>query len=187
MTKQNSKSNNVASNTSGPVAGEGNLDGFTKLTTDVDFYYSPSGPQGEPIAFQGIVLEKRYREVNDDGVQKAYFIVEATRPFMVKSGTDKKFVLAQPGDHVWVDERASYARIHDMTPKRTPEGVIAFEVLYRPTAKVPLKGGRTMWKGELMAKPLSPGQHNLGAFGALATPTTAAQLPEHVGDAEFEG
>lgn len=178
----NSKQNDVAM-----MAGEGDLDGFTKMTTDVDYYYSPTGPKGEPVAFQGIVLEKRYREVNDDGVQKAYFILQVTKPFIVKSGADKKFVVAQPGEHVWVDERASYARIHDMLPRKTVDGVIAFEVLYKPTAKIPLKGGRTMWKGDLHAKPLSPGQHNLGAFGALSTPTTAAQLPAHVEDAEIEG
>lgn len=179
MAKQNNAVAHINSAPSIPVAGEGNLDGFTKMTTDVDLFYSPSGPKGEPVAFQGIVLEKRERKVDDAGLVKAYFIVQATAPFFVKD-MQKNFRLAEVGEHVWVDERASYARIHEMLPRLTPQGTYVCEVLYRPTAKVPLKGGKTMWKGDLLCKVLAPHQHTHGALGALAAPTSAARLPEHM-------
>lgn len=161
-------------------------EGFTRLTTDVELYYSPSGPKGEPVGFRGIVLERRERPADKvTGKVSSYFIVRATAPFVCKDGK-KGWSTAEVGDHVWVDERASYARIHDMLPRATPSGTVAFEVLYQPTEKVSLGGGRTLWKGELFTKVLQPHQHDLAALGAFASPTSAARLPEHV-EGELEG
>lgn len=175
---------NKNTNNSAMVAGEGSTEGFVKLTTDVELYYSPTGPSGEPVAFQGIVLEKRERPVSPTlGKGGAYYIVQATKPFAVK-GPNKEWTTASVGDHVWVDERASYARMADMLPRSTGAGTYVCEVLYKPTHKMALKGGKTMWKGELLAKPLAPHQHNLGDVAALLTPTTAAQLPEFIGEDE---
>lgn len=173
---------NKQTETKAMVAGEGSMDGFVKLTTDVELYYNPTGPDGQPIAFQGIVLEKRERAFDPKtGKAGAYFIVQATKPFEVKDG-NKAWTTAKVGDHVWIDERASYARMSDMLPKQTSAGTFVCEVLYKPTSKVALKGGKTMWKGELFAKPLAPHQHSLGDVAALMTPTSAAQLPEHIGE-----
>ena len=163
------------------------VEGFTRLTTDVDLFYSPSGPKGEPVPFKGIVLEKRQREADPKtGKVSSYFILRATAPFAVKN-SKKEWTTTKPGDHVWVDERASYARIHDMLPRTTPTGTTVFEVLYVPTEKVALGGGRTLWKGDLYTKVLLPHQHDLAALGAFAAPTAAARLPEHVEGIEEEG
>ena len=168
------------------AADELSTEGFTRLTTDVDLFYSPSGPKGEPVAFKGLVLERRERPADKaTGKVSSYFILRATAPFAVKNGK-KEWSTAKPGDHVWIDERASYARIHDMLPRVGPTGTTVFEVLYVPTEKVSLGGGRTLWKGELYTKVLQPHQHDLAALGAFASPTSAARLPEHV-EGEVEG
>ena len=170
----------------GSAKTEFSTEGFTRLTTDVDLFYSPSGPKGEPVPFKGIVLERREREADKTtGKVSSYFILRATAPFAVKNGK-KEWTTTKPGDPVWVDERASYARMHDMLPRVTERGTSVFEVMYVPTEKVSLGGGRTLWKGELYTKVLAPHQHDLGALGAFASPTSAARLPEHV-EGEVEG
>lgn len=154
-------------------------EGFTKLTTDVDLYYSVQGPDGQPVAFRGIVLERRDRPVDHEGQTKSYFILRATRPFLVKNN-DKQFVTCNVGDHIWVDERASYARIHAMLPRHTSEGTVVFEVIYTPTKKVSIGGGKTMWRGDLQFRTLAPGQHDLGGLGSLMPTAAVAQLPEYI-------
>jgi hypothetical protein len=179
----NSK-NKANDNKALPMAGEV-IDGeWSTLATDVSLFYSPGGPEGQPIAFQGIVLERRERQPDAVGKVASYFIVQATRPFMVKNA-DKRWVTANVGDHVWVDDRAMYARMHDLLPRHTPAGTYVFEVLVKPTKKVSIRGGKTMWQGEpLRFKALDPSKHGFGGLAALAAPTAAAQLPEAIAEDE---
>ncbi len=150
------------------TANNTNLDGFTFFSTDVDLYYSPEGPDGKPLGFRGIVVEQKHRAADPKtGKVSAYYIVRATEPFLVRDGK-KNYVTCNIGDHVWIDERWSYREISKMLPRMTAQGTVAFEVVYQPTEKVAIGGGRTAWRGRFGGKALSPDQHDLGLLGMLA-------------------
>jgi hypothetical protein len=145
-------------------------DGFTFFAADVDLYYSPEGPNGEkePLGFRGIVVEQKQRPADPrTGKVSNYYILRATDSFLVRNGK-KEFVRCNVGDHVWVDERWSYREIGKMLPRMTPQGTVAFEVVYIPTEKVSIGGGRTAWRGRFGGKALSPAEHDLGLLGMLA-------------------
>lgn len=198
MAKENKGGVSESTATNGElVADIGSTDGFQRLTNDVDLFWVAEYKE-KPNPMRGVVLDVRYRKPEaldakrpELGMKEpqAYYIVKATGRFIVTFGEsdNKQYRLCEKGELVWVDDRYALARLKDFAPKLTDKGTIAAEVIFSPKKKVPLGGGKSVWKGDLVGRVIEPREcHELGISAEMNKMLTAGasaeaaikQLPE---------
>lgn len=103
---------------------------------------------------QGVILERRERP---DNKTQHYYVMALTRPAIL-SNSDGEEVEAPVGSFAWIDERWCLTTLQSYLPTvRTHEGlstiVAVSEVLIVPIAKRELKGGHSVWRADVMARP----------------------------------
>lgn len=160
-------------------------DDFAVVNPELDYYKAAAlveNSAGEKVerkyAIRGIPLARRERpKAPDDERQGHYYVFVLTAPATLFSREGEP-VEASRGDFAWVDERYALRCLATHLPRTTKdeEGVESYlavtEVIIRPTSKIALKGGRSLWKFDIRARNLSA----VAATGIVAL-TAPAALP----------
>lgn len=143
----------------------GDTSGFEKVSLDIDGFY-PMEAYGKVNPIRGLLLARIEKVV--DGEERTVYIIRLTAPcYAIRGrGDEKETFIADKGMHIQVDEKAKLKQFIQFLPKRTDRGVSANEVVFKPTKKIKLRGGKTMWTGEPMARELS--QDEVKKHGLLA-------------------
>lgn len=137
-------------------------EGFKRdVAIDIAGFYDPniSGADGKPAKFRGLLLGTRERPQEEDDKKlgkdpQLYFLVQLTAPSLANDADApkgvKQIVELPAGAILWVDVRFDMQRALGYLPRRDMSGMPTMtEIIYEPTKKIAIGGGRTMWKGDL--------------------------------------
>lgn len=146
-------------------------EGFKTVAPTVINYYKCLH-DGKPVMLRGVPLKRNLRPAGDG----YYYIVGLTADCVLFDRDGKAVeTKAGPDSYAWVDERSDLMFMAEHLPRemRMPDGTFAIvqcsEVMFAPTQKIEIKGGRTMWKFDRVANPIQPNRPGL----PLLAPTTS--------------
>ena len=136
-------------------------------------YYHRLEHDGEGNTIAGILTERRETINKKDGSTGFEYVVCLTMPSYL-SGDDGEPFEAPKGTFAKVPEKAGLKDLARYLPVIGAQGFESVcEIVIRPLGKIPIGGGKTMWKFDVFAKKLAAKD---SPVTLLAAPTSQAPL-----------
>jgi hypothetical protein len=155
------------------------LEGMAPVAPEL-FAHRPEH-EGKPNPIAGILMERRTVRYKDgrEGVQ---YVLATTLPTYLV-GDDGEAELQPEGSFALVSERADLRSLARYLPQVGPNGFEAVcEVVIRPLKKVPLKGGKTMWKFDVRGRQLRAADSPVTLLAAPTHASAQLESAEHGDD-----
>lgn len=177
------------------VVDEKALDGFEKIQTEVDAFFSPEieVPMDDKGTVRKVLcqlhcipisMHERPRDPRRPEMTGGkYYKCVVTKPMLARD-ENKEVKALKPGQIVWVDQRYDFTILDRCMPKMRDGRLHAAEFFAKPLNKISLKQGRTKWRFDLRARVLSGNELASWGIGNFSSLNDVKQLTASNPDAD---